>query len=182
MGNLMQAFNFVMSGKKEELKEREKPMLPKKKKQVQRTRTYSECSTHSEDADSLFTEIQENNFEFEEDSDSTPSLKFQKTEAFQHYIQQLTKVTEMTCPCKRGDHNISDGKTAITQDFIDNKMGDLQAVQDQLRFLECTCESGNRVCESSIDAVQAVLDKIEALRTDYQDKFKAEIPSFKRQR
>ena len=127
----MQSFNFVMTGKKEELKSKptftepkSKPMLPKKK-QIKRNRTLSECSTDNDDADSLFTEIQENNFEYE-DSDKTPALRFQETEKVFEIINMLKRqATEATCPCQRGTQNISDGKIAITQDFIDDKMQDL---------------------------------------------------------
>merc|ERR1712113_539517 len=76
----------------------------------------------------------------------------------------------------------SDGKTTITKDFIADKMQNLKEVQDQLNFLECACESGGRICNASIDHAQSVIDKINALSTDYQDKFKAEIPKFKRQK
>ena len=65
----MQAFNFVLKGRKETFIEK-----PSKKKTMRRTRTLSEASTDNDDQDSLFTEVQEENFEYEE-SEGTPRLK-----------------------------------------------------------------------------------------------------------
>ena len=65
----MQAFNFVLKGRKETFIEK-----PSKKKTMRRTRTLSEASTDNDDQDSLFTEVQEENFEYEE-SESTPRMK-----------------------------------------------------------------------------------------------------------
>ena len=55
----------------------------------------------------------------------------------------------------------------ITQEFIDNKMNELDEVYNKIKFLECTCESGSRVISSSIANLQSVLEKINALSTDY---------------
>ena len=65
----MQSFNFVLKGRKETFIEK-----PSKKKTMRRTRTLSEASTDNDDQDSLFTEVQEENFEYEE-SEGTPRLK-----------------------------------------------------------------------------------------------------------
>ena len=90
----MQSFNFVLKGRKETFLEKPE----KKSKQVTRARTLSECSTDNDDQDSLFTEIQENNFE--EESEATPTLHFQKSEKVLEAIQFMTKNTSMTCPCR----------------------------------------------------------------------------------
>ena len=92
----------------------------------------------------------------------------------------MTKNTSLTCPCRQGAHNISQDGVKLTDEFIAIKMDDIQEVYEQLNMIQCTAESGNRICDSSIDRVQSVLDKIEALCTDYQDQFKSEIPALKR--
>ena len=41
--------------------------------------------------------------------------------------------------------------------------------------MECACEQGNQICASQINHAQAVLDQIDAMASDYQDRFKNEI-------
>ena len=176
----MQSFNFVMTGKKEELNE--KPLLPQKKAPVKRNKTLSECSTDHDEVDSLFTDIKENEFEYEE-SEDTPQLEFQESVKVDEIMTILKKeITALTCPCKRQKHNISDEKAPLTQAFIDDKMGQLNEVQEQLSFLECTCQSGDRIAIASLEHIKEVMAKIDALGTDYQDRFKEERPAFKRQK
>merc|ERR1712113_807395 len=108
-------------------------------------------------------------FEYTE-SESSP--KFSLNQAAPFTIKFLKSTRDLTCSCKSGGRRISE---VNTQKFIDGKLGELDEINELLQVVECTCEQGNQICASQIDHAQSVMDQIDAMCTDYQDRFKNEI-------
>ena len=119
--------------------------------------------------DSLCTES-----DFEDDIEEIEELPVeQSVSLIQEEIEKIVGTIQKqpsppiyVCHCKTPIRDSKDDKP-VTQEYIDNKLHELSEVEKKIHFLECTCESGNRIANEALEHLQEIIDKINALSTDY---------------